>query len=121
MENLKWHQKPSGVIILLILFWPVGLYLMWKNGMWSKNTRYAISAVCVILTLGASQGEGNGSTTSVGASSGKPNVCDCMQAYINNWKDGRGRTMTDLRGNCYEHYSEPFTDHDEDCPPAQIW
>ena len=48
MENqteLKWYQKPISVIILLIFFFPVGLYLMWKYEVWSKTARWIISAV----------------------------------------------------------------------------
>ena len=39
-NNLKWYQKPNGAIGMLILFYPVGLYLMWKNEMWTKKTKY---------------------------------------------------------------------------------
>ena len=44
----KWHQKPGGVVLLLIFFFPVGLYLMWKNKVWSKTTRWVISAIFVV-------------------------------------------------------------------------
>lgn len=118
-NNLKWHQKPAGVIALLILFFPVGLFLMWKNKLWTPTTRVVVTIVIGVLLAGG--GGGENSTNSVGTSSAKPDVCDCMQYYIHGWKDARGRVQRDLRSNCYEHYSEPFTDHDKDCPPAQLW
>lgn len=58
MENqteLKWHQKPTQIILLLIFFFPVGLYFMWKNEMWSKTTRWIITgtiAFAVITNIG---------------------------------------------------------------------
>ena len=45
----KWNQNPTLVIALLILFFPLGIYYMWKNNLWSKKTRILISA---ILPLG---------------------------------------------------------------------
>ena len=30
---MKWHEKPINVIVLTILFWPLGLYYMWTNKM----------------------------------------------------------------------------------------
>ena len=54
MENqseLKWYQKPTSVIILLILFFPIGLYLMWKNELWTKPTRWIITGVIILLVL----------------------------------------------------------------------
>jgi len=60
----KWYQKPTGVIILLIIFFPVGLYLMWKNDMWTKKTRWIVTAGIAVLILAG----GND----------KPSACDCV-------------------------------------------
>lgn len=60
MENqteLKWYQKPTGVILLLIIFFPVGLYLMWKNDMWTKKTRQIVTAVIAVFLLANSGGK----------------------------------------------------------------
>ena len=36
---MKWHEKPINVIIVTILFWPLGVYYMWLNKMFFfKNT-----------------------------------------------------------------------------------
>lgn len=55
MENqtpqLKWHQKQSYVIILLILFFPLGLYYMWKNEIWTMKTRWIITIIFIIAML----------------------------------------------------------------------
>ena len=50
-DNLKWYQKPNGAIGMLILFYPVGLYLMWKNEMWTKNTRILVSIFCFFALI----------------------------------------------------------------------
>ncbi|GKX66193.1 hypothetical protein [Inconstantimicrobium mannanitabidum] len=46
----KWYEKDSGVITLLILFFPIGLYLMWKKTNWNKKIKGAISFF-VLITL----------------------------------------------------------------------
>ena len=56
--NLKWYQKPSGTIILLILFFPVGLYLMWKNELWTKKTRWIVTGVLALFVI-ANAGKNN--------------------------------------------------------------
>jgi len=60
MENqteLKWYQKPTGIIILLIVFFPVGLFLMWKNEMWSKKTRWIVTGAIAILFIASAAGD----------------------------------------------------------------
>ena len=54
MENqteFKWYQKPSGITILLIIFFPVGLYLMWKNELWTKQTRWIVTVVIALIVF----------------------------------------------------------------------
>ena len=54
MENQitqKWFQKPITVILFLIFFFPVGLYLMWKNELWSKTVRVVVSVFFGLLVL----------------------------------------------------------------------
>ena len=58
----KWHQNPPTVIALLILFFPLGIYYMWKNNLWSKKTRIIISAILplgIILSSGDNSGRNN--------------------------------------------------------------
>ena len=66
MENqteLKWYQKPNGVIILLIFFFPVGLYLMWKNELWTKQTRWIVTGVLALVVIAnAGKNENGGSS-----------------------------------------------------------
>ena len=48
----KWYQKPVTVVLFLILFFPAGLYLMWKNELWSKTSRIVVSVFFGLLVLG---------------------------------------------------------------------
>ncbi len=47
----KAGPSTSVVILLLLFFWPVGLYLMWKYQKFSKVTRIVITAILVFFTL----------------------------------------------------------------------
>ena len=71
MENqteLKWYQKPVGVIILLIFFFPVGLYLMWKNELWTKQTRWIVTGVLALIVI-ANAGNDKKSSSNSGVES----------------------------------------------------
>lgn len=35
-NELKWYKKTGWIIFLLIFFFPVGLFLMWKYAKWNK-------------------------------------------------------------------------------------
>ncbi len=36
-DHKKWYQKTGWIIALLILIFPVGLFLMWKYTNWKKT------------------------------------------------------------------------------------
>lgn len=50
-KNKKWYQKPVGIIILLILFFPVGLYLMWKYAHWNKVVKLIVTAIIAVIVI----------------------------------------------------------------------
>ena len=50
-QNLKWYQKKNGIIIVLILFFPVGLYLMWKHSDWNNKTKVIITSLFLIVGI----------------------------------------------------------------------
>lgn len=41
-EKLKWSEKSRNIIIMLILFYPIGLYYTWKNTRWTLETKTTI-------------------------------------------------------------------------------
>lgn len=51
MKNkTKWYSSTWGIILALILCFPVGLVLMWLNAPWSKNVKLIITS-CFIWPL----------------------------------------------------------------------
>ncbi len=47
-----WYKQTWGIILMLILFFPVGIYLMWKYGRrWNLYVKIAVSVVFGIFTL----------------------------------------------------------------------
>ena len=85
MENqteLKWYQKPTGVIILLIIFFPVGLYQMWKNELWTKKTRWIVTGVVAVMLIANSGNNNSGVSNSSNSSSGVSNSSNSSSAGI---------------------------------------
>lgn len=49
----RWYEKTGVIILTLILFFPIGLYLMWKyNKTWSTKTKVIISVFFGLAFLG---------------------------------------------------------------------
>ena len=97
MENqteLKWYQKPKGVIILLIFFFPVGLYQMWKNELWTKKTRWIATGVVTVMFI-ANSGNNNSSVSnsssnsSNSSSSSSKGLETSKKAYRQGYSDGQ--------------------------------
>ena len=65
-QEKKWYQKTGWIIALLIVFFPVGLYLMWKYTDWRKVLKIAVSIVCAVcLVIGLFQSAARMVTKSV--------------------------------------------------------
>lgn len=47
----KWYQTTAGIIALLILFFPAGLYLMWRHANWNKTAKWIITGVFGFFVL----------------------------------------------------------------------
>lgn len=58
MNNQKWYQKPAWIIVLLVLFFPLGLFLMWKYTDWDKKIKIGITLL-ILFILMASRGGNN--------------------------------------------------------------
>jgi hypothetical protein len=67
-KELKWHQKTTPVILLLFFFFPVGLYLMWKNEMWSKTTRWIVTSIFAFAIIANAGGNKSNDKSGVEAS-----------------------------------------------------
>lgn len=52
MEQKKWYQKTGWIIALLILFFPIGLFLMWKYANWNKIIKIIITVLFALSLIG---------------------------------------------------------------------
>lgn len=62
-----WYEKTWLVVILCIIFFPVGLYALWKNSSISKGWKIGVTAVIsliVLINLGGSDKTSTASTDS---------------------------------------------------------
>lgn len=48
---MKWYQKTWGIILLLIVFFPAGLYLMWKYANWNKKAKGIVSVIFAFILI----------------------------------------------------------------------
>jgi hypothetical protein len=39
----KWYKSPIGVVFLLVIFFPIGLYLMWKYMNWNNKVKWGVT------------------------------------------------------------------------------
>lgn len=66
-----WYKQTYGIILMLIFFFPVGLYLMWKYGKnWNQNLKIGVSAFCGLVLIASmfmpNSSGGNNSMTDSG-------------------------------------------------------
>ncbi len=118
MENIqkKWYQKTGWIIALSILFFPLGLYLLWKNKYMSKPLKWTIFAGWLAF-FGYAASQTDFSNIERGSThSGK--MCCCRfkdnsvlrtddNTYITEWTDEStcrtigGEIQSKEKGECY--------------------
>lgn len=49
-NNKNWHEKTGWIIFFLIIFFPIGLFLMWKSN-WKKAPKIIVSALYGIALI----------------------------------------------------------------------
>lgn len=59
MSSEKWYKKTWGIILCLILFFPVGLYLMCRYAEWNKGVKIAVIGFFLVLLLFSSVDDKN--------------------------------------------------------------
>jgi len=62
MEDVKWYEKKNLVIGLLIVFWPVGLYGMFKGSHFEKKTRAIITGIIAVIMIAFAVSDMGGKT-----------------------------------------------------------
>lgn len=71
----KWYQGNAAIIAFLILFFPVGLYLMWKHAKWNKSVKWIITGLFAFsLLVNAVSGNKTSSTTTTNSQTNTPAV-----------------------------------------------
>lgn len=53
LKKLPWYEKRGLVIFLLVVFWPVGLFGMWRSTTFGQKAKILVSVVAGVLTLAA--------------------------------------------------------------------
>jgi len=48
---MKWYQKPWSAVLFLFLFFPVGLFLMWRYQPWKMGLKIAVTAVIGVIFI----------------------------------------------------------------------
>lgn len=48
----RWYRQPTVIGLLFFCCWPVALYMMWKGQLWSKQTRWIITGILVLVNVG---------------------------------------------------------------------
>ena len=52
-DKKKWYQSTLWIILWLILFFPVGLFLMWKYSDWKKPVKFIVTVFFAFAIIGA--------------------------------------------------------------------
>lgn len=63
-----WYKSTGGIIALLVLFFPAGIFLMWKYSNWKMWLKVALSVVAAIIVISAMSSSGSSSTSSTSSS-----------------------------------------------------
>ena len=60
MSNPKWYQKTSGIVLMIILFFPIGLFLMWRHASWSTLVKAVITGLFAVVLFWNPKSEDGG-------------------------------------------------------------
>lgn len=50
-QDTKWYKSNTAIIALLIIFFPAGLFLMWKYSKWSMRNKTIATILVAIYTV----------------------------------------------------------------------
>lgn len=50
-DSDKWYKKTPAIVLLLIFFFPVGVYLMWQYTNWAKGAKIGVSVLAGIAVI----------------------------------------------------------------------
>ena len=59
----KWYQSTPAIIALIIFFFPVGLFLMWKYAGWNKIVKIVVTGIYALVVIGIASPSSNRTTS----------------------------------------------------------
>lgn len=48
---LPWYRRTWGTLLLLVVFFPAGLFLMWRRQSWGRGTKWSLTAATALVVL----------------------------------------------------------------------
>lgn len=66
----KWYTKTVWIVVLIILFFPVGLYLMWKYTNWNKFVKWGLTIIFALFFLASINSSSSSNKTQQTTSNG---------------------------------------------------
>jgi len=68
VQKTAWYEKTGLLVVLLIVFFPVGLYGVWKNTRFTTKTKGIITGVVAVVFIVVMTSGGGGTKTGGGTS-----------------------------------------------------
>ena len=108
----KWYQKDWGIFTLLIVFLPVGLYILWKKSDWSSSKKITVTSCFALLFLiglifEPDNSKSNFSPGQTYSFAGYPNGCNsdygCMYYWYVDFKKTKATFYTKKDGDNYKY------------------
>ena len=50
-KDKKWYQQGRWIIVFLIIFWPLGVYFMWRYAQWKTTVKVIVSALELLFFI----------------------------------------------------------------------
>ena len=92
ITKIKWYEQPTTIIILLIIFFPIGIFLMWKNELWTKKTRWIVTSIFAFLIIVNANKNESANKININDSSSKVTFNEA-QSFMQNRCNSIGQTL----------------------------
>ncbi|MDD6059661.1 MAG: hypothetical protein PUB97_04665 [Ruminococcus sp.] len=54
-----WYKRTWGIILMLILFFPIGIYLLWRYSKWNTTVKGVVTGIAALFVIAAMAGNDN--------------------------------------------------------------
>ena len=107
-NNHKWYKGNGAIIALLILFFPVGLFLMWKYARWNKVVKWVLTVIFAIFVLSNYASSNSAKNQSQQSTSNSTSTASAPTATPQSPKP---LTMEDKLWQAYKNFDTEDTDY----------